>query len=572
MKLQNKKQILRGILLVVGVIIIALSLFYLYNYLDNNHNNKYYNEGFTSYNGGDNYPQNNTGDPIGTPTTIVNRFTFPVFPLPVSTYAYPDTNIIFSNITSNSKTIYALDNSFQIYYYDNSSNTWKLPQNVSLTKPTPTNPSYADYTIASCRPSTGIILNASDTTLWYYNHELNDTNHVGCIYYMNLNSDGSIADNTVFTCLPLVPLRTIVPTNAGETKPSITFDNITSIVANKTILFSTGCTALNNTYNLYYLGLNKGIPYSGEAVWRSSISKKISKLSINDYCLFIYYSDGNQIDYIPITYDSNGIFTGLITNWTKSSDTNSPLFNSNPNNINPNGFSYFTANNNVCWAINSEFTKLWWCALQNGIPSDTISWNSYNCTDSSNRSLISQLIDITLYNNKLIIYTNSNNPNKNFIIPLYNSGSSSITSSTTVPNPTGTGTTSYSTTVPNPTGTGTTSYSTTAPNPTGTGTTSYSTTAPNPTGTGTTSYSTTATNPTGTGTTSYTTYPNTTQPYNPIQSLLSEVDLKLFFNSGTSNSGSNLYISPMNNSGLYNPTTANRNVKISSEFFPMVKI
>ena len=606
MKLQTKKHTLRGILLCVGVIIIALSLFYLYNYLDNNHNNNYnINEGFASYNGGEEiYQPNYSGDPLGTPTIIVNKFIFPLFPSLVSSkYVKPNPNYspdkIFSNITSNSKTIYALDNSFQIYYYDNSSNTWKQPLNVSLSKPTPTNPSYADYTVASCRPSTGIILNASDTTLWYYNHELNDINHVGCIYYMNLNSNGTIPDNTVFTCLPLVPLRNIVPTHAGETKPSITFDNITSIVANKTILFATGCTALNNTYNLYYLELDKGIPYSGEPVWRSSITKKISKLSINDYCLFIYYSDGNQIDYIPITYDSNDNFSGQLKTWNKTSDPNSPLFNNTPNstNINPNGFSYFTANNDVCWAINSESTKLWWCALKNGIPISSMVWNSYNCIDSSNRSLISEVIDITLYNNMLIIFTSTNKPNNanNYIINLYKSIPGS-TSYTTVANPTGTGATvanptGTGTTVANPTGTGAT-----VANPTGTGATvanptGTSATVANPTGTSATvanpssSYITVpiTTSPTTTTqrsthrrthTTAQSTTPQVTQQYDPVKALLSGIDLSNFFgnSSGKHNGNSNLYISPMNNSNLYNPTNSNGISRVESLFFPIVKI
>ena len=545
MKLQTKKQLLRGVLLCVGIIIIALSLFYLYNYLDNKHNKYNINEGFKNYNDGDDsidasYQPYNYGEPLGPPLLVLSS-------LVSSTYTNPNINDIFSNITSNSKTIYALDNFFQMYYYDNTTSTWKSPQNVSLSIPTPTNPSYADYTVATCRPD-NILLVASDTTLWYYNHGRNNINHVGCIYYINLNSDGSIPNNRKFTCLklPILSSANILPTRAGETKPSISFDNITLLAANKSFLFATGCTGNNNNINnLYYLSLNNGIPPSTGIVW-SSIANldKISHISINDYCLFIYYSNGNIINYIPLTYDSNGDFTGQINTWTRFTDAESPLFYTNPSSppsTNPNGFSNFTVNNDVCWAINFNATKLWWCALLNGVPSDTISWNSYNCTDSSNRSLISPLIDFTLYNNNLIIFTSSiNTDNKfnNFIIPLYYSESSSFTS-TTSPNPTGTGTTS-----PNPTGPGT---RTTSPNPTGTGT---RTTSPNPTGTGTT-------------------YPNTTQQYNPEQSLLSEIDLKLFFNSGTSNSSSNLYISPMNNSDLYNPTKANR---ISSSFFPMVKI
>ena len=565
MNLQTKKHTLRGILLCIGVIIIALSLFYLYNYLDNNHNNNYnINEGFVSYNGGEEiYQPINSGDPLGIPTTIVNKFKFPLFPSLVSSkYVKPNPNYspdkIFSNITSNSKTIYALDNSFQICYYDNSSNTWKQPLNVSLSKPTPTNPSCADYTVAPCRPSTGIILNASDNTLWYYNHELNDINHVGCIYYMNLNSDGSIPNNTVFTCLPLAPLRSIIPTNAGETKPSITFDNITLIVANKTILFTTGCTGNDNTYNLYYIQLdknNKGIPiiFDGEPIWPSYRTKKISKLAINNYCLFIYYSDGKKIDYIPLTYDTNDNFTGQINTWVSFTDTNSPLYfiPTSPNSTNPNGFSNFTVNNDVCWAINSEFTKLWWCTLLNGIPASSMVWNSYNCIDSSNRSLLSAVIDITLYNNMLIIFTSTNKPNNanNYIINLYKSIPGS-TSYTTIANPTGTGVT-----VANPTGTGVT-----VSNPSS----SY-TTVPVITSPTTTTHHHRST---------HSTTPQVTQQYDPVKALLSGIDLSNFFgnSSGKHNGNSNLYISPMNNSNLYNPINSNGISRVESLFFPIVKI
>ena len=48
------------------------------------------------------------------------------------------------------------------------------------------------------------------------------------------------------------------------------------------------------------------------------------------------------------------------------------------------------------------------------------------------------------------------------------------------------------------------------------------------------------------------------------------MDLSNFF--GNYNSASNLYISPMNNSNLYNPTNANTNARIDSAFFPIVKL
>ena len=54
-----------------------------------------------------------------------------------------------------------------------------------------------------------------------------------------------------------------------------------------------------------------------------------------------------------------------------------------------------------------------------------------------------------------------------------------------------------------------------------------------------------------------------------MQSILSGMDLNNFFNSGNS---SNLYISPMNNSSLYDPSKAKEYSNISSAFFPIVKI
>ena len=602
MKLQTKKQLLRGVLLCVGIIIIALSLFYLYNYLDNKQN-KYNNEGFTNV--GDIYKTYNTGDPLGTPTTILTEFKLPAFPTPLSS---PNIYSIdgLQNITSNSKFMYALDASANISYFDNSTNTWKSstvvanlqsPRANFINKinPSITNPSY-NISAIQCNGQSSPLLYSTDLTLWYYDISKFSNEYVDCLYYMKLNTDGKIpSTGASFNCLELPTLDTnnILPTTAGSTTPSMNFDKLNFIAANNNILFALGCNINKNTNtnNLYYCILDSsGSPASNNpSIWQtitvSLANYTIKKIYINNNCLFIYYIYTNStttnktntflIKYSPITIATNGSLTLNMQTFCDTSDINSPL-------VNISSFNTISVNNDVIWAYDSYGSKLWWCALQTGLPpssSSSIKWNSYSCTDSNGNRLITGISYMVLYNNKLIIFTNSNN----FIIPLYNSGSSSV-ASTTLANPTGTGTTvsnptGTGTTVANPTGTGTTvsnptGTGTTVANPTGTGTT-----VANPTGTGTTVANptrtgTTTTSPTGTMTTvANTTYPNTTKHYDPVNELLSGFDLNSFFGNGSSSSSSsNLYISPMNNSDLYNPSNANKIARINSSFFPIVKI
>ena len=605
MKFQNKKQILRGLLLCVGVIIIALSLFYLYNYLNNNT----YNEGFTDYNGGaPNYQHINTGDPLGKPTTIVTKFTFPVFPSPQSPNKYNLDGL--QNITNNSKFIYALDASANISYFDNSTNTWKsstvvanlqAPRANYINKinPSVTNPNYDTSTIISCNNTTGLLLTANQKTLFYYNGGTNNSEHVDCLYYMNLNSDGKIpSTGASFKCLELPTLDTnnIKPTSAGSTSPSMNFDKINFIAANNNILFALGCNInkSTNTTNLYYCILNSsGSPTSNDpSNWQTiSVSLPnytIKKIYVNDKCLFIYYIYTNStttlksntflIKYSPIPTITNNSLTPL--NLQTFCDTS---VNDGTSLFQITSFINISLNNDVMWAYNDFARKLWWRALKDGIPDSSITWNSYNCTDSNGNRLITGISYMILYNNMLIIFTNPNT----YIIPLYNSSSTGSGTASTVATPTGTGTI---TTVATPTGTGTittlatptgTGTANTVATPTGTGTDPTNTSStPTETGTITTVATPTETDPTNTSTNN--TNPNTTKSnhyhhrrhrhkhHDSINSLLGDFDLNNFF--GNSDNNRNLYISPMNNSSLYDPSNANRVSKIDSAFFPMVRL
>ena len=601
MKLQNKKQILRGLLLCVGVIIIALSLFYLYNYLNNNHNT--YKEGFTDYNKDViNYQHINTGDPLGKPTTIVTKFTFPVFPSPQSPNKYYLDGL--QNITNNSKFIYALDASANISYFDNSTNTWKSSYVVAnlqspranfinKIKPSVTNPNYDTSTIISCNNTTGLLLTANQKTLFYYNEGTNDSEHVDCLYYMNLNSDGKIpSTGASFKCLELPTLDTnnIKPTSAGSTSPSMNFDKINFIAANNNILFALGCNInkSTNSTNLYYCILNSsGSPTSNDpSNWKTiSVSLPnytIKKIYVNDNCLFIYYIYTNStttpksntflIKYSPIKIEDDILTTlNLQTFCDTSINDGTSLFQIT-------SFDNISVNNDVMWTYNSYARKLWWCALKDGIPDSSIKWNSYSCTDSNGNRSITGISYMILYNNMLVIFTN---PNTTYIIPLYNSSSSGTGSSgtaSTSSNPTGTATPTGTGTA-TPTGTGTvTPTGTGTATPTGTVTPTGTGTA-TPTGTGPTSTLATPTGTDPTNTSTNNTNPNTTKSNNhhhrhkhhdSINSLLGDFDLNKFF--GNNDDNRNLYISPMNNSSLYDPSNANRVSKIDSAFFPMVRL
>jgi hypothetical protein len=636
MNFQNKKKILRAILLFIGVIIIALSLFYLYNYLDNNH------EGFLTTQ--DIYQPYYTGEPTNTNTNNL--------PVLTSTQTYYLNGL--QAITTNNKQIYALlQNSAGqtlISYYKTTStpNAWvnlALATNTNVTQPNVinkinpsiTNPKYDTSTIIQCYSTNGLILKANQTTVFYYNGGTNNSDNIDCLYYMNLNNDGSISSNgsATLNCLklPILVQSRILPTSSGSTSPSMNFDKLKILATNQNILFALGCSGGNTgNNNLYYCNLTNGAPPNNNANnWKTKqISKAnytINNIYANDSCIFIYYSqtttNNKEIYYSQITIDnSSGDLSLNLQLFGDSSSTSAPAYKLSDSSVI--NFNNITVNNDVFWSLDSFNNKLWWFALQNGIPAPgtlNYKWQSYDITslDTSGNSfpIISGIIDMILYQNTLIVFGSNNN----LIIPLYNSSSSS---STTTPNPTGTGTTTPNptgtgTTTPNPTGTGTTTPNpigtgTTTPNPTGTGTTTPNptgtgTTTPNPIGTGTTTSNPTGTgtttpnptgtgtttpNPTGTGTTTPnptgtgTTTPNptgtgTTTPtitrarmasglstYNPVQELLSEMNLSNFF--GNNNSASNLYISPMNNSNLYNPTNANKIARIDSAFFPIVKI
>ena len=605
MKLQTKKHILRGLLLCIGVIIVALSLFYLYNYLDNNHNN---NESFVSFT--ENYQPYYKGEPNN---TITNKL-----PALSSTQTYTLSGL--QAITTNNKQIYALlqNNAGQsiISYYNTTStpNAWKnlaLATNSSATaanvinklNPSITNPTF-DKTI-QCTTTSSLMLTANQNTLFYYNGGTNDMEHVDCLYYMTLNADGTIPNNgsATLNCLklPILDPSRILPTTAGSTAPSMNFDKFKQIAANQKVVFGLGCSnGSNGNNNLYYCNLTNGTPPNNNANnWKTKqISKAnytINNICVNDNCIFVYYSNtinnNIQIYYSQITIDnSTGDLSLNLQLFGDSSSTSAPAYELSDSNKVIN-FNNITVNNDVFWSLDSLNNKLWWLALNNGIPTPGIlnyNWKTYNLsyfdtTLGSSFSIISSITNIILYKNNLVIFGNSNN----VIIPLYTSTTSGQTSTTSGQTSTTSGQTSTTSgktsTTSGKTSTTSGQTSTTSGQTSTTSGQTSTTSGQTSTTSGQTSTTSGQTSTTS-GQTSTTAYPSTTK-YNhthnhkhkhkhkhndSLESLLGGFDLNNFFGNG--DDSRNLYISPMNDPNLYNPTNANRVSKIDSAFFPIVRL
>ena len=254
MKFHIKKKILKGVLLFVCVIIIALSLYYLYNYFYNKNNNKRIQK-FVDIN--DTYQPYYIGEPNN---TVDNKL-----PALISTRKYYLDGLL--TVTTNNKHIYSILKSGTsvpyITYYDSTQNSWikyyisinsmtdpRLNPNNIINKINPpiTNPETNSANPIFCSDTSGLLLAANKNTLFYYNEGTNSSEHVDCLYYMNLNSDGTIPNqgSATFKCLALPPLS-LFTTSTTFPNSSTTFPNTSTTFPNSSTTFPNTSTTFPNT-------------------------------------------------------------------------------------------------------------------------------------------------------------------------------------------------------------------------------------------------------------------------------------------------------------------------------------
>jgi len=603
MNFQNKK-IIKKLFIIITIFIIFFGIFYLYNYN---------NEKFTVING------IYTGEPSpsGDYTPSIDN-----------TYVLPN----LQAVTSNNIGLYGLDTNNTIYYYSLTNNIW-TPFYINLSIPQITNPQYDNSTNNKiiCKSSDGLQLASSLNTLWIYNNSINNVYKIDCIFFLSLNNDGSIATNANIYCLPL-PLLTsrIIPTTTMNSSiPTTTykaplqpFDNIRLLAANRNVLFALGCYDASTSYNmqnnsspsindtgLYYYILNNSFPINNAAVngWKSIglpifvIRSNIVKIVVNDSYIFINTSKYNQnapsgqqytydIFYMPIVIQNNII---NLTNWIKMT---LPV---ELNKIYGISFQNLSVNNDILYGIeqdiNNSKTNIWWYPLKNGgfsTSSDpSYTWKSISLSNFST-------IDIVLYNNNFIVFGSDNI--SNYVIPLKGSftPSATINYSTVVTSAGGTVVTSVGgtvvtsaggtvvtsaggTVVTSPGGSGGTTVTLSSiGNASNTPNASTGITGPNTTNGNTSITGPTTTNVSTSSTTSTST--STTKPLATLNSLLSNLNLQASGNTDNLNDfmakntliGSNIYLSPMNDTNLYMPTQNASNQKksrnINSQFSPSV--
>ena len=285
----QSKPILKKIALCIIIIVILLGLFYIYESLNENTI-----DNFTTFNAFYKGEPSPTGDYKTTKNT---------------TYELQG----IQAVTSNNIGLYALTDRTSIKSYSSSENKW-IFKNINLNNPQLTNAKYDNSIVGTdikCNTSDGLILTSSLSTLFMYDSFINNTNNVNCIYYMTLNSDGTIQANSNLYCLAL-PLLTsrIVPINTTPTSTSANtqeyplqpFDNIRLMAANQNVLFALGCYDATTSYNmqknpnpssndtgLYYTILKNGLPIDNTSTnWQSiglppsMIRYNINKMIIND--------------------------------------------------------------------------------------------------------------------------------------------------------------------------------------------------------------------------------------------------------------------------------------------------
>jgi len=585
-----KNKILRIALLIVGVIIILLSIYYLNKYLESFtiKQNAKQTEHFETY------QPVHIGDPktIDFSSSIIENARNPALGIDGLQY-------VSSNNKSNMLFAIVIDRpgNIAICSYDNTNSTWNclyaditnisgsIP-NFTQINPSTTLPQQNNDIV--CRNSNGYLLAVNSNTLFYYNQNINNAKKINCLYYLT-----SSKTSKKLNCLALPDSNQPSTTSSSGALPNLSYDKLRLLCANDYVILAMGCS---NT--LYYYPLVNGLPTSTDSSgWKTFQcgvdNSTIKYIGINDTTAFIYANTPNSLAntkliYSSITIDSNN---NLVSNWlTWISGTNPPIPNRNPL---TKTLLNLTVNNDVMWVIdsgdNSGNQSLWWCPLKNGLPYID-STNMTYIWQQLPLSRIGSIFNIVIYNNQLIIYLYSN---QNLIIPLYNSNSSSstISISTTRPNPTATGS-SISTTRPNSNIGNNSNNSLNSLFNNNSSQTQPITTDSN---TNLQSNSIISTTIPQTNQSSQTTKPANTKPTNTnnigsssgsngnivpssfsgmfgINDNVGNRNNLNDFLANTNLVGNNLYISPMNNPELYNPTQPKINGKISSSFFPMVKI
>ena len=431
----KSNKLIKYIVIAICVIIILIILNYLYKKSYRNISKEHFAEVKTVY----------TGEP-----SLIDKSNLS-----------PNINYKLNNlqsITSNNVGLYALTKNTSIVVFSPSEKKW-IEQDIKLIKPEITNPQYdtSNENKIICKSSDGLHMTSSLNTLWLYNSFINNTTKTDCIYYLSLNNDGSIPLNSSLYCLalPLLSVRnnptatispnaTATPTTTNSSKQLLQeFDNIRLLACNQNILFALGCYNAYTSYNiqtytnplpndigLYYCIINNGIPKDNtDKNWNYInlpnliVRADIKKIMVNDDYIFIYTISSQSNSTYAIYYLKINIKNNKLENepWIKVGGDS--LMNK-PNGIN---FDKLTMNNDIIWGIEQDIqnrkTNLWWCALKNKSieNDDTYIWKSItiNYFEPLNTNInlsINSIMDIILYNNNLIIFSDNNE--SNFVIPL----------------------------------------------------------------------------------------------------------------------------------------------------------
>jgi hypothetical protein len=627
-----KNKILRLTLLAVGVIIILLSMYYLNKYLETSTTIST----TTSRKNAKQIEQFGTYQPVYTGEPLTIDFNSDIITNAKNPKLGIDgLRYVSCNSKSSKLLAIVIDNpgNTMICSYDNTNLKWVCLyadiNNISGSIPnfTKINPSTTlpqQNNNITCSQSNGYLLAVNTNIFFYYNQNINNAKKLNCLYYLNLlpipttqSSTQNISVN--LNCLALPTLTQPTMTTSNGALPNLSYDKLRLLCTNDYVILAMGCS---NT--LYYYPLVDGSPSSSSS-WNTFqcgvVNSTIKYIGINDTTAFIYAYDPNSLANTKIIYSSISVNNNnLVSNWQTWISATSPPIIPNPNPLG-NLLLNLTVNNDVMWAIDTGDTNgnvsLWWCPLKNGLPNIDRTGSSY-VWQQLPVSRITGINNIVIYKNQLILYLYSN---KNLIVPLYKSsatgttianqsgtdsttsttianlsGSDSSTTTITIAPTSGSDSSTTTTTIAPTSGSDSSTITTTIANLSGTGSTTTTTIA-NPSGTDATT--TTIANPSGTGSTTtrslQTTIPNTThQMTNNVSSISSSGNCNIVpaslsgmfglnenynnknnlndFLANTNLVGNNLYISPMNNPELYNPTQPKINGKISSSFFPMVKI
>ena len=515
----------------------------------------------------------------------------------------------------------------------------------------------------SCAKDSSILITNNSKTLFIYNEPYNLQKRLNCLYYSSTSKTPNTNTMTL-NCLALPSINKPSTTLSNGDRAPLSYDKMNFICANERVLLGLSCTNILQyvILDIAANALSNDLSWKYLAVSVSSIPnfnlKNVIYLGLNDYAIFIYYNDFTNpatLLYSPLNI-SGGVLTislevlsvnkytpnnttsaGATTTTTGATTTTTGAITTQPLQISsfynspltPNFYSNgFAINNNVIFGLErqdkSRNMNLWWCSLNNGLPSKVPNWNNINLSNQGIDNIpFYNLTSMCIFNNSLIInyYTSRQN---NFVIPLLSDNKQTTTTNpntiTTNPN---TITTNPNTITTNP-NTITTNPNTITTNP-NTITTNSNTITTNP-NTITTNPNIRTTNPN-----IRTTNPNTTTKANRLSSLgsvggdsrgsgsvgvesggdsrgsgsvsvesggllsalrteaqngirtdvgingvngnLGNYDNINDFMKDATLLGNNIYVSPMNNDQLYNPQSKLSQLgKITSSFFPMIKI